>query len=271
MNSSDQKRTLLIETNMFKVDSKILKESIVNPNVPFRVRGILQRAGFKNQNGRIYPKEVLVREAQRYNDTFIKEKRALGELDHAQSEIVNLKNVSHNIVEMHWEGDELIGTVEVLTTPSGNILRELFRNNVNVGISSRALGSLNKVNEDTSIVGDDLNSYIYLHDFITDQESIEASRGNALLRLDWELGLVEIPDKVKEKLRTLRDVVGKSDWMNREQYEASKSHFMAAITEITELVAEDEQLSASLIYYDKRYQEVPTLPHEKIDRVGKVE
>jgi len=130
LDNTNAKRTLLIETNMFSVDRNLLKESVSNPTAPFRVKGILQRAGFKNQNGRIYPKEVLVKEAQRYNDTYIREKRALGELDHAQSEIVNLKNVSHNIVEMHWEGDELIGTVEVLTTPSGNILRELFKNNV---------------------------------------------------------------------------------------------------------------------------------------------
>ena len=73
------------------------------------------------------------------------------------SEVINLKNVSHNMVELHWNGDELIGTAEILTTPCGNILRELFRNKISVGISSRAMGTLTKISENTSMVGEDLS------------------------------------------------------------------------------------------------------------------
>ncbi|MBT6795335.1 hypothetical protein HOA97_00195, partial [bacterium] len=103
---------LLIETKLF--------EGKVNEDESGRtiVKGILQRAGAENQNGRIYPKQILMREAKKY-ETLIKERRALGELDHPDSSVVNLNNVSHNIMEMHWKGDDLVGTVEVLGTPSG--------------------------------------------------------------------------------------------------------------------------------------------------------
>ena len=106
------------------------------------VSGILQRAGAKNQNGRIYPKETLMREAKKYSQQFINEKRALGELDHPDSSVVNLNNVSHNVLEMEFKGNDLVGTVEVLSTPSGNILKELLRSGIKLGISSRGLGSV---------------------------------------------------------------------------------------------------------------------------------
>ena len=112
------------------------------------VNGILQRANAENQNGRIYPKEILVREANKYNKTFIQERRAMGELDHPESSVVNLANVSHNIREMKWENDDLVGTVEVLPTPAGNILKELFRSGIKLGISSRGMGSVETIDED---------------------------------------------------------------------------------------------------------------------------
>ena len=148
-------KKLLVECITFETDSKTLVESTEHPNQPFRVKGVLQRKGKRNQNGRIYPDEILIREAEKYANTFIKERRALGELDHPETSVVNLKNVSHNIIELHWEGDDLMGTLEVLTTPNGNILRELFRNRIKVGISSRGLGSLKKISESAAIVGDD--------------------------------------------------------------------------------------------------------------------
>jgi hypothetical protein len=158
-------KQLLVEVQTFRVDPIMLRESMSNPTAPFKVKGILQRANILNQNGRLYPKDVLLREAKKYADTFIRENRALGELDHPETSVVNLKNACHKVTEMHWEGDDLVGTVEVLTTPSGNILRELFRCGVNVGISSRALGSLNKVSESKSVVGEDLELIAF--DFVS--------------------------------------------------------------------------------------------------------
>ena len=128
------------------------------------VKGVLQRAGAENQNGRVYPKPTLMREAQKY-EQLIKERRALGELDHPDSTVINLKNVSHNIREIHWEGDDLCGTVEILATPSGNILKELLKAGILLGISSRGMGSTKQmegnkveVQEDFELIGWDFVS-----------------------------------------------------------------------------------------------------------------
>lgn len=153
MNNSEKQ--LLVECITFDVDPQMLKESSEHPNQPFRVKGILQRKGKKNQNNRIYPDDVLVREVEKYANTFVREHRALGELDHPESSVINLKNVSHNVIELKWVGDDLIGVLEVLTTPNGNILRELFRNGIKIGISSRGMGSLKKISESSAVVGDD--------------------------------------------------------------------------------------------------------------------
>ena len=140
-------KNLLVDYIPFDISQDTINEAIKEENGKLVVRGVLQRAEAKNQNGRVYPKEILMRESQKYNDNFIKQKRALGELDHPDSSVVNLSNVSHNITEMHFEGDNLIGTCEILTTPSGNILRELIKNGIKLGISSRGLGSVETVNE----------------------------------------------------------------------------------------------------------------------------
>lgn len=136
-------KELLVDCISFNISRDIINE-MAQSGGPFVVKGVLQRANAKNQNGRIYPKAILEREAVKYNENFIKQRRALGELDHPETSVVNLQNVSHNVTELHWEGDDLVGTVEVLTTPSGNILRELFKNSINVGISSRGVGSVKR-------------------------------------------------------------------------------------------------------------------------------
>jgi hypothetical protein len=121
------------------------------------IKGILQRADADNQNGRRYPKAILTREAGKYDDDFIKQRRALGELDHPESTVVNLRNVSHNITELHWEGDDLCGTIEVLSTPSGNIVRELMKNGIRLGVSSRGVGSIRSLGEGKVEVEDDFS------------------------------------------------------------------------------------------------------------------
>ena len=142
-------KQLIVDYLPFQITPEQINESIKENNGKLVVRGVLQRAEAKNQNGRIYPRETLVREAKKYMKEFVNEKRAMGELDHPESSVVNLQNVSHNITEMHFEGDNLLGTVEILTTPSGNILRELFKNGIKLGISSRGMGSVETVTEDS--------------------------------------------------------------------------------------------------------------------------
>ena len=140
-------KELLVDYIPFDISRDMINESIKNNDGRLIVKGVLQRAEAKNQNGRIYPRETLMREAKKYAKVNVKERRALGELDHPDSSVVNLNNASHNVLEMHWKGDDLVGTVEVLSTPSGNILKELFKSGIKLGISSRGLGSVKEVNE----------------------------------------------------------------------------------------------------------------------------
>ena len=141
-------KSLLIETKLFEGN---VQEDANGRTI---VKGVLQRAGAENQNGRVYPKDILIREAKKY-ETLIKERRALGELDHPDSSVIELKNVSHNIIEIHWEGDDLVGTVEILPTPSGNILKELLRAGILLGISSRGMGSTKPMEGNKVVVGED--------------------------------------------------------------------------------------------------------------------
>jgi len=140
-------KNLIVDYLPFEIKPEQINESMKKNNGKLIVRGILQRAEAKNQNGRVYPREILQREAKKYHEEFIKQRRAMGELDHPESSVVNLQNVSHNISEMNWEGDNLLGTVEVLGTPSGNILKELFKAGIKLGISSRGMGSVETVSE----------------------------------------------------------------------------------------------------------------------------
>ena len=142
------------ELLMERVDSKFYHKK---EGGKFVVEGILtQKNEKRNQNGRIYPEEVLVREVEKYKNSIIKENRALGELDHPDSSVINLKNVSHNILDCWWDNDNLIGKLEILSTPCGNIAKALFESGIPVGISSRALGSVKTIGENTVEVQDDL-------------------------------------------------------------------------------------------------------------------
>ena len=150
-------KQLLIEYNAFQPLPQSLTEGRRLANGNMVVSGLVQATDKPNANRRIYPYQTLFEQVQKYIAGPISENRALGELDHPESSIINLKNVSHNIVRLWWEGKDLYGDVEVLPTPSGNILRELFKNNITVGISSRAMGSVTPIGEGLVQVEDDLD------------------------------------------------------------------------------------------------------------------
>jgi hypothetical protein len=152
MNTKDN-RQLLVDCIMFDITPQMINEARLNDgNKPFTLKGILQKSGQRNHNGRVYPDAVLHRE--KYQDV-IKEQRATGELDHPEEAVINLKNVSHKIVECHWEGNDVVGTLEILTTPNGNIVRDLIKGNVRIGISSRGLGTVRPIGENTVEVQND--------------------------------------------------------------------------------------------------------------------
>ena len=140
-------KQLIVDYIPFEITPQQITESMSTNDGKLVVKGVLQRADAKNQNGRVYPKDLLMREAKKYTENFIQQKRALGELDHPDSSVVNLQNASHNVMEMHFNGNDLVGTVEVLGTPSGNILKELFKSGIKLGISSRGLGSVETIGE----------------------------------------------------------------------------------------------------------------------------
>lgn len=147
-------QTLLIEYSVFTPKNTQITEGI-SGNKNMIVNGVVQRAEEFNHNGRRYPFEILKREVDKYIEGPIKENRALGELDHPESSVINLKNASHNIKELYFEGNDLMGSIEILPTPSGNILKELFKNNITVGISSRGMGSVKPLGEGKVEVEDD--------------------------------------------------------------------------------------------------------------------
>jgi hypothetical protein len=146
---------LLCEYTELKYNKELLTEAL-DSNKPLILRNVvLQRANAKNQNGRVYPKEILMREASVYKQNFVNQRRALGELDHPESPVVNLKNVCCNIVGLWTDGNDVRGDIEILTTPTGNIVRELIRNNIKLGVSSRGMGSVKQMSENTVEVQED--------------------------------------------------------------------------------------------------------------------
>lgn len=139
-------KELLIETQLFNCDPIQLTEGLRSSAGNPIVEGILTTVELKNGNGRYYPRQLWEDEMAKYN-SFVKGNNALGELDHNNSQVINLKNVSHIIREYWWDGDHIMGKIEILPTPSGNIVKSLIENNVTVGISSRGVGELEERGE----------------------------------------------------------------------------------------------------------------------------
>lgn len=139
----------LCEDILTESDKRLMKEGVTF------LSGVIQRADARNGNGRVYPYSVLNREIISYM-SIVQERRALGELDHPDQSVINLRNVSHLVTEVWWNGKDVMGKIQVLNTPSGQVLKELINANVKIGISSRGTGSVRESRGDT-IVEDDFN------------------------------------------------------------------------------------------------------------------
>ena len=158
------KLKILTEWSPWEYNRDELNEQTEKNNGKLLMKGILQKANTLNQNGRVYPIEVLEREVRNYQK-FIKENRALGELDHPDSSVVELKNASHIIREAYMDGDVCYGSVEILDTPSGKILKSLVESGVTLGISSRGVGSTRREG-DHQVVQDDFQLICW--DFVSE-------------------------------------------------------------------------------------------------------
>lgn len=187
---------LLNSYEVFDYTPDMIRESREKNNGKIVMRGILQKADTLNQNGRIYPQAVLDREVRNYQK-FIMENRALGELDHPDSSVVNLKNVSHVIKEAYLEKGVVYGTVELLDTPSGKILQSLVESGVKLGISSRGVGSTKKQG-DYHVVQDDFQLICW--DYVS-----EPSTPGAFM----------LPEGKQINSNELRQIFNKSDRIDR--------------------------------------------------------
>lgn len=154
------KDTKLLTSFMpLQLDAQSIKESREQNGGKIILRGVMQRADAVNQNGRIYPRRVLEREMENYQK-FINERRALGELDHPTASVINLQNVSHLVTEARWDGDAVIGSIELLDTPMGKIAQSLVESGVKLGISSRGVGTTSQQG-DYDLVEDDFMLLCY--------------------------------------------------------------------------------------------------------------
>jgi hypothetical protein len=175
-------------------EEKKMKESGV-----MLLTGILQSADKKNGNGRIYRRSILEREVDNYQKA-IRENRALGELDHCDDAVINLKNVSHMVMRVFWDNNDVKGVVKVLNTPSGKILQSLIHDEVNIGISSRGLGSIKETREGV-LVEDDFQLICF--DVVS-----EPSTENAYLHLqENKTPERKLYNKADRIFRSLNDIV----------------------------------------------------------------
>lgn len=150
-------KQLLIETIPFNIANLVITENKISGNGRMRVRGKIQEAEVQNGNGRKYPMDILKREFDKYVEGPVKNRTALGELDHPDSSVINLNNVSHLITKVWWEGNSVMAELELLNTPSGRIAQEIASNNIPLGISTRGMGSVKQIDENTVEVQDDFD------------------------------------------------------------------------------------------------------------------
>jgi hypothetical protein len=134
---------------------QLITENKLGKGKEYFIEGVFLQSNIKNRNGRMYPESVMDKEVQRYMETYVKNNRAYGELGHPDTPSINLDRVSHLIVDLHKEGANYIGKAKILETPMGNIARGLLEGGANLGVSSRALGSLKLNKEGIQVVQDD--------------------------------------------------------------------------------------------------------------------
>ena len=146
-------KILLIDHTPFNVAKLTLTEA-KSVGGRMRVKGKLQEAEQRNGNGRVYPMDILKKQVEIYIKGPIASNTAMGELDHPEAAIVNLNNVSHNIKRIWWEGNDLMGELELLNTPSGKIAQEIVSAGIPLGISSRGMGSVKQIGESVEVQED---------------------------------------------------------------------------------------------------------------------
>jgi hypothetical protein len=173
------------------------KRMVREDNAMF-LTGIMQRANHLNGNGRVYSRPILEREVENYGK-LVRERRALGELDHPDSAVINLSNAAHLVTEVWWDSDSVMGKVQILNTPSGQILRSLVESGVKLGISSRGMGSVHESDGQT-IVEDDFQLICF--DFVSEP----STTGAFMIKENKQSNIITKADRINRALNSvLRD------------------------------------------------------------------
>lgn len=177
------------------------ERKMVRENNAMFLTGVMQRADAENGNGRIYPRNILEREMKVY-EQLVNENRAIGELDHPEESVINLRNVSHMVTKVWWDGNDVMGKIRLLDTPSGKIAQDLIRNGVTLGISSRSLGSVSE-SKGKTVVEDDLQLICF--DLVSDPSTKGAFMS---LREAKEHAPISQSTKTDKLYKILFDIVG---------------------------------------------------------------
>ena len=172
------------------------------------IEGVFLQGNLKNRNGRMYPVDTLAKEVGRYNESFIKKGRAVGELGHPDGPTVNLDRVSHKIVDLHQEGNNFVGKAQLLETPMGRIAKSLLGEGVMLGVSSRGIGTLKEDRDGVKVVGEDFQ-LATAADIVADPSAPDAFVNGIMEGKEWiwEGGILreQFVDQTKKRINTLVD------------------------------------------------------------------
>ena len=193
---------LISEFNDYGVQPVIVEQNEKGEKDYF-IEGIFMQSEIKNRNGRIYPKEVIQKEVKRYNKEFVDKKRAFGELGHPEGPTINLDKVSHMIEKLEEDGNNFVGRAKILSTPNGQIVKNLIDDGAKLGVSSRGLGSLESKGN-AQYVKDDFQ-LATAGDIVADPSAPEAFVEGIMEGVEWvyESGILKARD-IDEMQREMR-------------------------------------------------------------------
>lgn len=196
-------------TEVYDEDCAVLTEASEDGKKGYFIEGIFMQGDIKNRNGRIYPAEILEKEMKRYNEQFIKTKRALGELGHPNGPQINGDRVSHLITEMKRDGANFVGKAKILSTPMGEIVKTFIDEGVKVGVSTRGLGSVKPTKEGIMEVQDDF--HLATVDIVTDPSGpncfVNGIMENTEYYYDIASGNWRVMEKLEETVKELKKEV----------------------------------------------------------------
>ncbi len=183
-------------------EAKPLIESKENGKKDYFIEGVFMQADIKNRNGRIYPKEIMAKEVNRYVKEFVNEQRAFGELGHPEGPTINLDKVSHMITELHEDGSNWVGKAKILSTPNGEIVKNLINDGAKLGVSSRGLGSLEQ-KSDAQYVKSDFQ-LATAGDIVADPSAPDAFVDGIMEGVEWIMdnGILK-----RQEMESMREVL----------------------------------------------------------------